>query len=131
MARHPHLHPRRGPRRRHPRRRQRHRQGGRLHRPTTVTAAVYSECVEWTDDDAARSNAYQDQPERLWDVLYLAATKANALARRNRHRDQVIYQLHVVPRPGHRHPRLRTLKLVIGPGDDHEPVATIMLPYED
>ena len=99
--------------------------------PTAITAAVHNECVEWTDDDAERSNAYQDQPGRLWDVLYLAATKARALARRNRPRDQVIHQLHVVPRPGRNHPRLRTLKLVIGPGHDHEPVATIMLPYED
>ena len=36
-----------------------------------------------------------------------------------------------MPRPGHYHPRLRTLKLVIGPGDDAEAVATIMLPNED
>ena len=46
-------------------------------------------------------------------------------------RTQLIFQLDVVPRPGRTHPRRRALKLVIGPGDNHEPVATIMLPSED
>ena len=36
-----------------------------------------------------------------------------------------------MPRPGYDHPRRRTLKLIIGPGDNAEPVATIMLPRED
>ena len=97
--------------------------------PTAVTASVFNECIEWTEEDADQSRTYQDQAGRLWDVLYLAAVKARSL--RDRRQNQLLYELHVVPRPGHDHPRLRTLKLVIGPGDDAEPVATIMLPNED
>ena len=97
--------------------------------PTAVTAAVFNECIEWTEDDAKQSGTYQDQAGRLWDVLYLATAKARSL--RGTRQNQLLYELHVVPRPGHDHPRLRTLKLVIGPGDDAEPVATIMLPNED
>ena len=97
--------------------------------PTAVTAAVFDECIEWTEKDARQSRTYQDQAGRLWDVLYLAAVKARSL--RARRQNQLLYELRVVPRPGHDHPRLRILKLVIGPGDDAEPVATIMLPNED
>ena len=97
--------------------------------PTAVTASVFNECIEWTGEDAKQSRTYQDQAGRLWDVLYLAAAKARSL--RGRRQNQVLYELHVVPRPGHDHPRLRTLKLIIGPGDNAEPVATIMLPSED
>ncbi len=97
--------------------------------PTAVTASVFDECIEWTEKDVRRSPTYQDQAGRLWDVLYLAAAKARSL--RDRRQNQLLYELRVVPRPGHDHPRLRTLKLVIGPGDDAEPVATIMLPNED
>ena len=99
--------------------------------PTAVTAAVFNECVEWTEADAEKSSAYQDQEGRLWDVVYLAAFKARTLVARSVRQNQLIFELHGVPRPGRTHPRRRTLKLVIGPGDNHEPVATIMLPNED
>ena len=99
--------------------------------PTAVTAAVFDECIEWTESDAEQSRTHQDQKGRLWDVVYLAAFKARTLVKRGVRQNQVIFQLDVVPRPGRTHPRRRTLKLVIGPGDNHEPVATIMLPNED
>ena len=96
---------------------------------TAVTASVFNECIEWTEEDADQSRTYQDQAGRLWDVVFLAAAEARSL--RGRRQNQLLYELHVVPRPGHDHPRLRTLMLVIGPGDDAEAVATIMLPNED
>ena len=99
--------------------------------PTAVTAAVFDECIEWTESDAEQSSAHQDQKGRLWDVVYLAAFKARTLAKRGLRQNQAIFELNVAPRPGRTHPRRRTLKLVIGPGDNHEPVATIMLPHED
>ena len=99
--------------------------------PTAVTAAVFDECIEWTETDAEQSSAYQDQAGRLWDVVYLAAFKARTLAQRGVRQNPVIFELNVAPRPGRTHPRRRTLKLVIGPGDNPEPVATIMLPNED
>ena len=99
--------------------------------PTAVTAAVFDECIEWTGSDAEQSRTHQDQEGRLWDVVCLAAFKARTLLARSVHQNQLVFQLDVVPRPGRTHPRRRTLKLVIGPGDNHEPVATIMLPNED
>ena len=99
--------------------------------PTAVTAAVFDECIEWTESDAEQSRTHQDQKGRLWDVVYLAAFKARTLVKRGVRQNQLIFLLEVVPRPGRTHPRRRTLKLVIGPGDNHEPVATIMLPNED
>ena len=99
--------------------------------PTAVTAAVFDECIEWTESDAEQSSAHQDQKGRLWDVVYLAAFKARTLVTRGVRQNQLIFQLDLVPRPGRPQPRSRPLKLVIGPGDNHEPVATIMLPSED
>ena len=64
-------------------------------------------------------------------MVYLAAFKARTPAKRGVRQNQVIFELNVAPRPGRTHPRRRALKLVIGPGDNHEPVATIMLPNED
>ena len=82
--------------------------------PTAVTAAVFDECIEWTESDAEQSSAHQDQEGRLWDVVYLAAFKARTLVARGVRQNQFMFQLDVVPRPGRTHPRRRTLKLVIG-----------------
>jgi hypothetical protein len=100
--------------------------------PTAITAAVQDQCVRWTEDDARRKpQVYQDEAGRLWDVVWMAACKARGIARSGRSASTADFQVIVVPRPGHGRRRLRTLKLVIGPGDAGEPVATIMLPDED
>ena len=100
--------------------------------PTAVTAAVFDQCVRWTDEDAKKKpNVYQDEAGRLWDVVWMAACKARLLAGAGNRSSTALLQLLVVPRPGHGRRRLRTLKLAIGPGDDAEPVATILLPDED
>lgn len=92
-----------------------------------LTSAAWHQAVEWTEADSRRQTP-QDESGRLWDVLwmaYLAARSASGSCR-------VQYSLHVVPRGGAvRRPRLTTLCMVIGPGDDGEPVITIMLPHED
>ncbi len=59
--------------------------------PTAVTAAVFNECIEWTQEDANQSRTYQDQAGRLWDVLHLAAVKARSL--RGRRQNQLLYEL--------------------------------------
>ncbi len=100
--------------------------------PVAITATVQDQCVRWTEDDARRKpRVYQDKNGRLWDVLWMAACKAREVARSGRNASSSLFQVIVVPRPGHGRQRLRTLKLVIGPGDAAEPVATIMLPDED
>ena len=100
--------------------------------PVAITGAVQDQCVRWTEDDARRKpRVHQDEDGRLWDVLWMAACKAREVARSGRNASSSLFQVIVVPRPGHGRRRLRTLKLVIGPGDAAEAVATIMLPDED
>ena len=46
--------------------------------------------------------------------------------------DRLLFQLYRVPRDGYStKPALVTLKLIVGPGDQGEPVITIGLPDED
>lgn len=40
--------------------------------PTALTSAVWEDCVAWTDTDAERTGAIQDQDGRLFDVVYMA-----------------------------------------------------------
>ena len=61
----------------------------------------------------------------------MAACRSREIARSGRHASSALFQVIVVPRPGHGRRRMRTLKLVIGPGDAGEAAATIMLPDED
>ena len=99
--------------------------------PIAITAAVQDQCVRWTGDDARRKpHIHQDEDGRLWDVLWMAACRSRQIARSGRRASTALFQVIVVPRPGHGRQRLRTLKLVIGPGDTGEAVATIMLPDE-
>lgn len=95
--------------------------------PVALTSAAWAQTVEWTDADSKRQTP-QDESGRLWDVLwmaYLAAKRASGGCR-------VQFNVLVVPRGGAaRRPRLMALVMQIGPGDDGEPVITIMLPNED
>lgn len=95
--------------------------------PTALTRAVWEDCVAWDESDSKRQT-HQDQDGRLWDVLYMASMAA----RTSQHAEQIMYQLYRVPRGGRaRRARLVTLKLHIGPGDQGEPVVTILQPNED
>lgn len=95
--------------------------------PVAMTAAAWSKVVAWTDADSARQT-HQDESGRLWDVMWMGYTAA----RRASGGCRVPFQLHVVPRGGSAtQPRLMTLHMVIGPGDESEPVVTIMNPDED
>jgi hypothetical protein len=94
--------------------------------PVAITAAAWTDCVEWTDADNQRQ-CYQDESGRLWDVLWMSSQAA----RRN-NSAEIRFQLYRVPRGGRgSRPRLVTLKAICGPGDDGEAVVTIMLPDED
>ena len=96
--------------------------------PVAVTKAVHAECVAWTDDDSKkRPNTCQDEGGRLWDVVWMAAFGA----KQHRGASRFLYTLRVVPRPRYGRRMNRELACSIGPGDDGEPVVTIMLPDED
>ena len=97
--------------------------------PVAMTIASYEDCVAWDEADNIRKNWIQDVPGRLWDVLYMAMFAIKTATSGG----QVLnYELYRVPRHGKGvKPRRTQLKLVCGPGDNAEPVITIMLPDED
>jgi len=96
--------------------------------PVAMTAAAWADCVAWSEEDTRRKRCPQDETGRLWDVLFMAAQAA----RRRANTPDRLFQLLRVPREGRgQRPRLTTLRLVIGPGDEAEPVLTIMQPDED
>lgn len=94
--------------------------------PVAITESVWEKFVVWTDADTKRQT-YQDTEGRLWDVLRMAYLTCRSL----KEKSCIHYQLYVVPRGGKaRMPRKTILKIVIGGGDNGEPVITIMLPNE-
>lgn len=96
--------------------------------PLALTAAVWEDCVAWDDVDSERQ-IHQDLTGRLWDVLFLAAHVARFA---NPGNERVSFEIDRVPRDG-RSTRAETtvLHMVIGPGDNGEPVITILQPHED
>jgi len=96
--------------------------------PVAITAGAWADCVAWDDADSQRQTP-QDQSGRLWDVLFMAAYAARANATGS---SELLFELYRVPRDGRAtESELTKLKLVVGPGDDGEPVMTILLPNED
>lgn len=94
--------------------------------PVALTSAAWSDCVEWRERDSSRQTQ-QDEPGRLWDVLWMAH-----LAARRAPGGTVAFTLYRVPRGGRgRMSRKVTLHMHIGPGDTEEPVITVMMPGED
>ena len=96
--------------------------------PVALTAAAWEDCVAWSDADN-QGQAVQDQTGRLWDVLFMASY---AIRTANNADQQLAFDLRRIPRDGHATmSQRRSLKLILGPGDDGKPVITIMLPGED
>lgn len=94
--------------------------------PVALTAEVWNDCVKWTAEDSKRQ-VLQDEAGRLWDVLWMAFVAA-----RRANGDRIGFQLYRVPRGGRGcRPRPTTLQLHIGPGDEREPVITVLLTGQD
>lgn len=95
--------------------------------PVAVTVTLWDKYIEWTDEDDAKQTL-QDTNGRLWDVLCML----HFAIKRSKSTDHLFYQLSVIPRDGRsRKAKLIKLKSTVGPGDNFEPVITIMLPDED
>jgi hypothetical protein len=94
--------------------------GFRIH--TALTAAVWGDCVDW---DERYEKAYQDEAGCLWDVLIMALHTA-----RTHRGSRAEYTVFRIPRGG-LEPEPVRLVLHVGPGDEAEPVVTIMQPGED
>ncbi len=96
--------------------------------PVALTAAAWADCVAWSDADNERQ-AYQDQSGRLWDVLFMASY---AIRTAKNSDQQLPFDLYRIARDGRATESQRlTLKLILGPDDNGDPVITIMLPEED
>lgn len=88
--------------------------------PVAVTRAVWARYVEVPSGVRA-----QDEAGRLWDIVSMLRF---AIAR-SQGGPELRYQLMV--RNDNRRPKRVTLRSICGPGDQAEPVITIMLPEED
>ena len=86
--------------------------------PVAITAGVWA----LIHDIPSRFQGIQDIEGRLWDVIWMARGAA-------KHNDgeEILYRLIL----HHGRKTYATLKLVSGPGDEGEPVITILLPDED
>src|SRR5947209_9562356 len=89
--------------------------------PVALTRAAWERCVA-----VPPGVACQDEAGRLWDVLWLLA-----LAARRGGGAEVRFGVHVRNDNRERTPPVVRLKAVCGPGDQGEPVLTVMLPDED
>ncbi|CUI27343.1 DUF6573 family protein [Achromobacter kerstersii] len=96
--------------------------------PVALTAHAWADCVAWTAVDSARQT-HQDETARLWDVLWMAYM---AIRRASDTQPRLAFQFYRVPRGGRGvKAQLTTLHIVLGPGDNVEPVITILQPNED
>src|SRR5205807_9395900 len=89
--------------------------------PVALTHGVWERCVA-----VPPGVLCQDEAGRLWDVCWLlrCAIRGSGGA-------EVRFGVHVRNDNRDRTPPLVRLKAVCGPGDDAEPVITVMLPAED
>lgn len=93
--------------------------------PVAFTAAVYRDTIEWPD-----GSGLQHEEGRKWDVLWMAAAAARRRTAPDANATDRTFSLHRVPR-GRTNPEEVTLRMVCGPGDNAEPVITIMRLDED
>jgi len=85
--------------------------------PVALTRAVWTKYVE-----VPTNITCQDEQGRLWDIVWMFKKQIQA-------GDQMTFKVYVRNSAGR--PKLETLKAVCGPGDNTEPVITIMLTNED
>lgn len=90
--------------------------------PVAITATAFAQYVDLTP---AAERACNDIQGRLWDVLYMLR---QAIAK-SRDGGDLLFEFYCVVK--RIKPSLVRLKCLCGPGDDAEPVLTIMLPEED
>lgn len=100
--------------------------------PMACTSGVWH-ALEWNEADEARKDdaTGQSTEGRLHDVMSLAAMAARVAAKQDGG-STVCFNALLVPRQGSVVKALtQEFILVVGPGDDGEPVLTLMLPGED
>ncbi|WP_203338602.1 DUF6573 family protein [Nocardioides limicola] len=106
--------------------------------PVLLTAAAWTDCVAWTDEDSERTGAYgQSETGRLWDVLWMTYVAVKGLMRNADRPGQVKVELYRIPNEtvelldGEPQPEKVELKVVVTVDDNGAPVLLISLPEED
>jgi hypothetical protein len=98
--------------------------------PVAYTRAVFEDCIDWTDADAERTGALDDAPGREWDVLQQLRRAIRAAG----DADRVHFAVARISR-SERHsgqePETVQLFAHCGPGDNAEPVFTVMKSEDD
>jgi len=89
--------------------------------PVALTAALWSDIHAISEEYVG----FEDVPGRLWDVLFTA----RMAAQQSTERDSSSFMYSLVLHTGGNEEY--TVKLVCGPGDNLEPVITLMQPNED
>ena len=92
---------------------------------------MWRQFVQWNEADNDRLNTYQDEAGRLWDVVRMAAYGAREARKRDPNANELRFRLYSIERRAPAELTENELKLILGPGDAGEPVATILLPNED
>ncbi len=90
--------------------------------PVALTAAAWAKCVA-----VPPGVLCQDEPGRLWDVVWML----RCAVARGSGGSVIPFALHLRNDNRERTPPLVQLKAVCGPGDQGEPVITVMMPDED
>ena len=93
--------------------------------PTVVTDSVWGRCVSVPES----LRGQQDEEGRLWDVVYMASHYLREAKRSGVHSDQLTYE--VLVRDGDGLTRLVSIIAHVGPGDEGEPVLTLMFPEDN
>lgn len=88
--------------------------------PTALTSAVWNECVA-----VPTSADWQDETGRLWDILHMLRIALLSAGQVTTVAFTVLVQNDEEPA------QPVNLKAVCGPGDNGEPVITVMFPDED
>jgi hypothetical protein len=91
--------------------------------PVALTAAVWALCVE-----VPPGVLCQDEAGRLWDVLTMLRF---AVRGQSASANVLRFAVHVRNDNRERTPPLVRLKALCGPGDQGEPVVTVLMPDED
>ncbi len=89
--------------------------------PVAVTQAVWATI----ENIPPKLQGLQDIQGRLWDVLWMLKVGSRRGGR------EIRYKLIMDRNENGRRIRYLTLKALSGPGDNHEPVITVMMPHED
>jgi len=94
--------------------------------PVGILTEVWHDCVAWGDMDSERQ-VPQDQIGRLWDLLTVLQVRAKAGGG-----STIFFTISRIPRDG-KSTQTEDVRLtsVIRPGDDPNPVLTIMFPDQD